>query len=107
MARVKDAGGWRRLEELWEVGGICRRLDGGWTEAGKGWRTLEEAGGRWRLEARGKLEEVGGRWSCFGEAGGGWGRLQRRLEEGWRRLEGVEEAAGGWGRLEEAGCRLE
>ena len=71
MGRLEDAGGWRRLEELWEVGGICRRLDGGWTEAGKGWRTLEEAGG-WRLEGGlRKLEDAGAVSGRLEVAGGG------------------------------------
>ena len=118
---MEEAGGgcgegWRRLHSCGrsdEFAGGWRRLVGSWTEAGKGWRTLEEAGG-WSLDSRGKLEEVGGRWSCFGEAGGGWGRLQRRLEEGWREAGGgwkewrrLQEAGAGWRRLDAGWSRLE
>ena len=100
----KAGGGCGRSEEF---AGGWRRLDGGWTEAGKGLRTLEEAGG-WRLEGSwrrledagavsGTLEVAGG--GCRGgwrKAGGGW-REWRRLQEagtGWRRLDG------GWRKLE-------
>ena len=106
---MMNGGGWRRLwrqEAVEKAGGGCgrseefaggwRRLDGGWTEAGKGWRTLEEAGG-WRLEGSWRrLEEL----ELFR---GGWRWLGEAAEEAGGRLEEAGRSGGGCRRLGQAG----
>ena len=74
---MEEAGGgcgegWRRLHSFGrseEFAGGWRRLDGSWTEAGKGWRTLE-AGIGWRtLEAGVGRPFWGPRWGQNGKMG--------------------------------------
>ena len=102
---MEEAGGgcgegWRRLHSCGrseEFAGGWRRLDGSWTEAGKGWRTLEEAGG-WRLEGSWRsLEDAGAVSARLEVVGGGCRGGWRKAGGGWKE----------WRRLQEAGCRLE